>query len=187
MKRDYEKYEINEINERSKIFVCFVYFVYFVISLHSVTAQQEISYKQVDAIFQEKCIICHSHTLRQSGLNLESFDSLMSGGKRGAPVIPGKSGESLLLKYVNGTLKPRMPLGDEPSDEEIGVIKAWIDTGAKGPGANPSTGAVEPGKKAALPEIKPIAPVKAAISSLAFQPGGNLLALGSYKEILLTG
>src|SRR5262245_8791835 len=45
-----------------------------VISLHSVRAQQEISYKQVDAIFQEKCIICHSHTLRQSGLNLEGFD-----------------------------------------------------------------------------------------------------------------
>ncbi len=192
MKRDYEKYEISEIYEKRKIFVCLVYFVFFVILLKSVSAQQEISYKQVDAIFQEKCIICHSHTLRQSGLNLESFDSLIAGGKRGAPVIAGKSGESLLLKFVNGTMKPRMPLGDELSAEEIGVIKAWIDTGAKGPGSTPSTGAgaaVEPVKpeKAGLPEIKPVVPVKAAISSLAFQPGGNVLALGSYKEILLTG
>src|SRR5262245_38205472 len=210
MKKDYE---INENNRRSAgfqrahlktchawrtytleacgptvIFVCLVYSVCFVISLLSVTAQQEISYKQVAAIFQDRCIVCHSHTVRQSGLNLESFDSLMAGGKRGAAVIAGKSGESLLLKFVNGTMKPRMPLGDELSAEEIGLIKAWIDAGANGPGANPSTGAAgSPAGKAALPEIKPIVPVKAAVSSLAFQPGGNLLALGSYKEILLTG
>ena len=171
---------------RTRLLFSFVLCLVF--AYQSVAAQQEISYKQVDAIIQEKCIICHSHTLRQSGLNLESFDSLMAGGKRGAAVIAGKSGESLLLKFVNGTLKPRMPLGDELSAEEIGLIKAWIDAGAKGPGANPSTEAAgAPAGKAALPDIKPIVPVKAAISSLAFQPGGNLLALGSYKEILLTG
>jgi WD40 repeat protein/mono/diheme cytochrome c family protein len=158
---------------------------------------QEINYKQVDAIFQDKCVVCHGHTTRQSGLNLESFDSLMAGGKRGAPVIAGKSGESLLMKYIDGTLKPRMPLGDELSAEEMGVIKAWIDAGAKAPGGASPTAASKPAvdspvapaksDKTGLPEIKPIAPVKAAISSLAFQPGGAALALGSYREIVLIG
>src|SRR5262245_11317295 len=155
MRRDYEINGINKINERKKIFVYLGFFVFFVILIKSVTAKQEISYKQVDAIFQEKCIICHSHTLRQNGLNLESFDSLIAGGKRGAAIIAGKSSESLLLKFVNGTMKPRMPLGDELSAEEIGVIKAWIDAGAKGPGSAPSTAAaVEPVKpeKTGLPE-----------------------------------
>jgi WD40 repeat protein/mono/diheme cytochrome c family protein len=149
-------------------------------------AQQEANYKQVEAIFQSKCVVCHGHTTRQGGLNLESFDSLMAGGKRGAPVIAGKSGESLLVKYIDGTLKPRMPLGDELSVEEVAVIKAWIDAGAKDPGAGSP---VEPIKaeKSGLPEIKTAATVKAAISSIAFQPGGAVFALGGYREIVLIG
>jgi WD40 repeat protein len=181
------------ISTRLKIFIIFTALLNFPAS----ATQQEISYKQVDAILQDKCVVCHGHTTRQSGLNLESFDSLMAGGKRGAPVIANKSGESLLVKYIDGTLKPRMPLGDELSAEEIGVIKAWIDAGAKGPGGASVTEAskpvvgppAEPAKsdKTGLPDIKPTAPVKAAISSLAFQPGGAALALGSYREIVLVG
>jgi WD40 repeat protein/mono/diheme cytochrome c family protein len=176
------------ISARLKIFILFAALFNF----SKAASQQEINYKQVDAIFQNKCVVCHGHTTRQSGLNLESFDSLMAGGKRGAPVIAGKSGESLLVKYIDGTLKPRMPLGDELSAEEIGAIKAWIDAGAKGPGAASEPVAaspVEPAKSEStgLPDIKPIARVKAAISSLAFQPGGAALALGSYREIVLIG
>lgn len=156
----------------------------------SVAASQEaVSYSRVDAIFQSKCVACHGHTTRQSGLNLESFDSLMAGGKRGAAITPGKSGESLLVKYIDGTLNPRMPLGDELSAEEIGAIKAWIDAGAKGPGgaAAPTAEAPKTEAEAGLPNIKPAVPVKAAISSLAFQPGGGMLAIGGYKEIVLSG
>jgi WD40 repeat protein/mono/diheme cytochrome c family protein len=163
------------------------------------TSQEKVSYDRVDAIFQNKCIACHGHTTRQSGLDLASFESLMAGGKRGAPINPGKSGESLLVKFVDGTLKPRMPLGDELDAEEIGVIKAWIDAGAKAPApggasataaSNHAVGSpIEPAKsdKTSLPEIKPISAVKAAISSLAFQPGGAALALGSYREIVVIG
>jgi WD40 repeat protein len=162
------------------------------LTFSAAASQEKASYERVDAIFQSKCVACHGHTTRQSGLNLESFDALVAGGKRGAAVIPGNSGESLLMKFVDGTLKPRMPFGDELSAGEIGVIKAWIDAGAKGPaGASiPAIGAApEPAKseKAGLPEIKPIASVKAAISSLAFQPMGAALALGGYKEVVLIG
>jgi WD40 repeat protein/mono/diheme cytochrome c family protein len=176
------------ISIRLKIFILFAALFNF----PKAASQQETSYKPVDAIFQNKCVVCHGHTTRQSGLNLESFDSLMAGGKRGPSVIAGKSGESLLVKYIDGTLKPRMPLGDELSTEEIGAIKAWIDAGAKAPGAASEpvvASAVEPAKSEppGLPDIKPVAPVKAAISSIAFQPGGAALALGSYREIVLIG
>ncbi len=170
--------------------------VFSVLLFSAAPAQQEVNYKQVDAIFQNKCVVCHSHTTRQSGLNLESFDSLITGGKRGAPVVAGKSGESLLVKYIDGTLKPRMPLGDELSADEIGVIKAWIDAGAKAPGGAPAAAVSTPAgvsptepksDKKGLPEIKPTGPVKAAISSLAFQPGSYALAVGGYREIELNG
>jgi len=159
------------------------------LTFSAAASQEAPSYSRVDAIFQSKCVACHGHTTRQSGLNLESFDSLMAGGKRGAAITPGKSGESLLVKYIDGTLKPRMPLGDELGAEEIGAIKAWIDAGAKGPGgaAAPTAEAPKTEAKAGLPNIKPAVPVKAAISSLAFQPGGGVLAIGRYKEIELAG
>src|SRR5262249_42122418 len=158
------------------------------LTLSVAVSQEAPGYSRVGAIFQSKCVACHDHTTRQSGLSLESFDSLMAGGKRGAAITPGKSGESLLVKYIDGTLKPRMPLGDELGAEEIGAIKAWIDTAAKGPGVATAPTAESPKTEAqaGLPDIKPAVPVKAAISSLAFTPGGGMLAIGRYKEIELT-
>src|SRR5215510_8664508 len=52
--------------------------------------------RSVEPIFQEKCAACHNHTARQGGLNLDNYEALMSGGKHGAVVIPGKSNESRL-------------------------------------------------------------------------------------------
>ncbi len=155
-------------------------------------SQQSISYGKVDTIFQNRCITCHGHSFRTSGLNLDSFDSLMNGGSRGVPVVPGQSAESLLVKFIEGTARPQMPPGDHLSADEIKIIKAWIDAGARGPGGAAAMAAPEPATtessgKPNIPDLKPTVPVKAAISSLAFQPNGSLIALGEYKEIELLG
>lgn len=150
--------------------------------------QNEISYQRTIApLFQEKCLACHNHTTRQGGLNLETYEALLNGGKRGAPITPGKSADSLLVKMLEGTIKPQMPLGDQLSDAEIGQIKAWIDAGASN-ASNPMT-TVESkaavSAKTIIPEIKPAVPVRAAINSLAFQPDGRLLAVGRYQTVEL--
>lgn len=152
--------------------------------------QSVTSYSKVDAIFQSRCVACHGHTSRASGLNLESFEGLINGGKRGAPVIAGRSSESLIVKFIDGTLMPRMPLGDQLSSDEISTIKAWIDAGAKGPTVAAAMTDVmksEATGKANIPDIRPTVPVRAAISSLAFHPNGSMLALGGYKDIELVG
>jgi uncharacterized protein with WD repeat len=157
----------------------------------AVKSQEVPSYaKRVEPIFLEKCVACHNHTVRQGGLNLESYEALMNGGKHGPSVAPGKSSESRLVKMIEGSIQPRMPLGDTLTAEEIGIIKAWIDAGAPGPSGatrNPATESKNPdgAGKIKLPEIKPAVPVKSAISSLAFQPGGSILALGRYREVEL--
>jgi WD40 repeat protein len=183
--------KITKQTKRSlKHFVCFVIFVSFVFTLlFPVFAQKQIEYsKRIEPIFQEKCAACHNHTLRQGGFNLESYQSLMNGGKRGAPIVPGKSNESLLVKMIEGTLKPRMPLGDQLEPEEIKAIKSWIDAGAPGPDpAMAKSASTESRGKASIPDIKPAAPVNASISSLAFQPDGSLIALGRYREVELIG
>ncbi len=157
----------------------------------AVKGQEAPSYaKRVEPIFQEKCVACHNHTVRQGGLNLESYEALMNGGKHGPSVLAGKSSESRLVKMIEGSIQPRMPLGETLTDEEIRIIKAWVDAGATGPTSASGAAAAEtnnPGAsgKIKLPEIKPATAVKSAISSLVFQPGGSILALGRYREVEL--
>src|SRR5262245_48162584 len=83
--------------------------------------------KSVEPIVEEKCIACHNHTTRSGGLNLESFEALMNGGRRGTEVIAGNSAQSRLVQMIEGTVEPRMPLGGQLTASEIKTIKDWID------------------------------------------------------------
>jgi WD40 repeat protein len=144
--------------------------------------------KQIEPILRENCAACHNHTTRKGELNLESYESLKAGGRRGTPILPGKSAESLLVKMIEGTVKPRMPLGDELSADEIKIIKAWIDAGAhgpEGPMAKTEPTADKDGRPVNVPDIKPTTAVKAAISSLSFAGSNSLLAVGRYQEVEL--
>jgi WD40 repeat protein/mono/diheme cytochrome c family protein len=148
--------------------------------------QTDVFNKEITPILQEKCIACHNHTTRKGGLNLETFESLLNGGKRGATLVAGKSEESLLIKFLDGSLKPQMPLGAALSAEEINAFKRWIDAGANGPAEKmPAAPVVESTANASLPALKPTAPVKAAINSLAFRQDGTTIALGRYQTVEL--
>jgi len=146
--------------------------------------------KNVEPIFQKKCADCHNHAVRQGGLSLDSYEALMNGGKHGAVVIPGKSAESRMIKMIEGSIQPRMPIGEALTGEEVKIIKAWIDAGAPGPTGIPAQPANEPSNlnlpsKSNIPAIKPVSPVKAAVGSLAFHPGGIMVAVGRYQEVEL--
>ncbi len=161
------------------------------------TTQPDVSYQRhIAPLFADKCAACHNHTTRKGGLNLESYASMMNGGQRGAPIIAGKSSESLLVKYVEGTLKPQMPIGDKLSDAEIALIKRWIDSGApeavavampanKAAATTERLAAEMDKAKAAVPGIKPTKPVNAAISSLAFNHDGSRLAVSRYQKVVI--
>src|SRR5262245_49606798 len=71
----------------STIYLC----VYAPITINGQSVQNYA--RSVEPIFQEKCVACHNHAVRQGGLNLESYEALMNGGKHGAVVSPGKSDE----------------------------------------------------------------------------------------------
>ena len=67
----------------------FSYFLFLFLLAVNLVAQDKFTYGAVDAIIQDKCIVCHNHTTRKGDLNLESYAALMNGGKRGAPVVVG--------------------------------------------------------------------------------------------------
>src|SRR5262249_53912440 len=78
---------------------------------------------------------CHSGNNKESNLDLASYDALIKGGKRGTPIVPGKSAGSLLVKLSSKAQRPYMPpkLEDPLAPEELALIKLWIDQGAKAP------------------------------------------------------
>ncbi|MES2221797.1 MAG: c-type cytochrome domain-containing protein [Acidobacteriota bacterium] len=90
--------------------------------------------KHIDPIFDANCVSCHGGEKVKGGLRLDSYASLMDGGKEGAVIVAGKPEQSLLLKRV--TLPPGqkhfMPAEGKPplKPEEIAWIRSWILAGA---------------------------------------------------------
>ncbi len=115
-------------------------------------------------------------------LDLDTFQGIQKGGHSGPVIVPGKSAESLLYLRITGKVTPAMPLnGKKLADSDIEIIREWIDAGAPPPAPGETAAAHLP----ITPDIKPRHPVKPLVSALAFQPGGKLLALGSFKEVRL--
>src|SRR5690242_6428273 len=94
--------------------------------------------KEVLPIFRRNCLACHSATEAQSDLVLESPQTILKGGSEGPAAVANKSAESLLLKLAAKQKEPHMPPPDNDvkakalTPEELGLIKLWIDQGAKG-------------------------------------------------------
>ncbi|MEO6810866.1 MAG: c-type cytochrome domain-containing protein, partial [Isosphaeraceae bacterium] len=101
------------------------------------TRTEPISYAgEVAEVFDGKCIGCHNSAMMESKLSLEDVPSMLKGGKHGPAIVAGKADESLLFKMAAHRVEPVMPPKDKKdnpplSPEELGLLKLWIDAGAK--------------------------------------------------------
>ena len=104
--------------------------------------------RQVLPIFRKYCNGCHNAKEADGGLVLEDFARTIKGGESGPEIVPGKSADSRLWKLVTSRDDDRMPPKDQlaPKPEELAVLKAWIDSGAKAPagGEAAATGLITP-------------------------------------------
>ncbi len=91
--------------------------------------------KDVFPIFRKRCFACHSGSIIEGDFDLTTYEKLIKGGKRGSPVVPGKSEKSSLYQMLTRTDRPFMPPRSEDpvTPEELALIKLWIDQGAKAP------------------------------------------------------
>lgn len=88
--------------------------------------------KDVQPILEQKCYSCHGEAVQQSGLRLDRRQNALRGGDYGPVINVGNSAESKLIKRVaNGDGGLQMPPTGPLSDEEIGILRAWIDQGAE--------------------------------------------------------
>lgn len=91
----------------------------------------------IKPIFDASCVKCHDSTKKpKAGLALDTLEGTLKGSKDGKVVIPGDSAKSDLVLSIAHVGDPDtfMPKGRDAkklTDEEIGLIRAWIDQGAK--------------------------------------------------------
>ena len=98
----------------------------------------------VQPILRARCHACHGHAQQMSGLRLDSRDAALKGGYAGASVKPGDSASSTLIHRVAALpgLVAMPPAGKRLTPEEIAILRAWIDQGAKWPDTLPMAAAV---------------------------------------------
>ena len=78
-------------------------------------------------VFKARCLVCHSGATPQARLDLSTRQSIVAGGKSGPAIIPGSSEKSLLIERISSKTMP--PVEPKLTDEQISLIRLWIDKG----------------------------------------------------------
>jgi len=90
--------------------------------------------KEIEPILKKACLDCHGPDAQMGEYRLDKREAALKGGDKGEAIIPGKSEKSPFIHYVAGLVKG-MEMPPSPDDrlkkEEIGLLRAWIDQGAK--------------------------------------------------------
>jgi len=106
------------------------------------TGNEKTSFgRDVAGIFENRCVNCHNANTNGGNLSMESFTRFLRGGDSGAPIVPGKPADSMLVKLLKAEAPgDRMPRnGPALSAEEIAKIESWIAEGAAFDGDNPGS------------------------------------------------
>jgi ankyrin repeat protein len=92
--------------------------------------------RDVQPLFRMHCYGCHGPSQQMNNLRLDRRSSAMKPATGGSNIGPGNSaGSRLYQRLIGSQFGAQMPPAGRLSDEEIAVIKAWIDQGADWPDA----------------------------------------------------
>ncbi|MCH2591510.1 MAG: hypothetical protein MKZ85_00675 [Pedosphaera sp.] len=102
-------------------------------------AKKTVSYKKdIKPLFEKSCVNCHGPKKRPKGkFRVDTRELALKGGSEGVAIIPGKSDKSPLTYYISYQVvdyeMPPEGKKDYPklNKEQIGLVRAWIDQGAK--------------------------------------------------------
>jgi len=117
--------------------------------------------KDVRPILETRCYSCHGPKKQKAGLRLDEKASAFRGGSDGIEAIrPGQSAQSELYRRV-ASLDPeqRMPLDSQPlGPDQVGILRAWIDQGARWPDDQSGAGGKARSHWAFRPPVRPNVP-----------------------------
>jgi uncharacterized membrane protein len=107
----------------------------------SLDEAESVSYLQhVVPILDHHCLDCHYEGKIDGDLLLTSVADMLEGGEKAGPaIVPGDPDTSPMILYIRGILKPQMPKRQPPlSEEELHVLRMWIQAGAVDDSLDPS-------------------------------------------------
>jgi uncharacterized protein DUF1553/uncharacterized protein DUF1549/cytochrome c len=87
---------------------------------------------KIRPLFAEKCYACHRET-KMGGLQLDSGEHFLKGGKSGPIAAPGNPDASLLVKALRYNANPKMPPSGKLAADQIAAVEAWVKAGAVWP------------------------------------------------------
>jgi ankyrin repeat protein len=94
---------------------------------------RKVDYQQdIQPLLAQKCYACHGAEVQQGGQRLDLRQNALRGGDYGPVIKIGDSAASKLIRrLVDGDGGLQMPPEGPLSNEEIGLLRAWIDQGAE--------------------------------------------------------
>ena len=85
-------------------------------------AQHEFFEAKVRPILVKNCYGCHTAS-KMGGFQMDTPENMMKGGQDGPVLVPGKPGQSLLVKAIHySDPSLQMPPGGKLKDEEIATL-----------------------------------------------------------------
>ncbi len=86
-------------------------------------------------ILETSCLRCHGPQKPRSHFRLDYREGALAGGDNNTnDIVPGNSGQSLLIAYVAGHVPdmemPPVGKGESLTPQQIALMRAWIDQGA---------------------------------------------------------
>lgn len=94
----------------------------------------------IKPIFDANCARCHNGEKAKAKLHMDTLDGILKGTKMGSIIKVGDSADSFLVKVIAHTTSDRdewmPPMPNKAgaktlTPEQIGLVRAWIDQGAK--------------------------------------------------------
>jgi hypothetical protein len=110
-------------------------------TLPPASTKQGVTYAtDIKPILDTSCVKCHSGDKPKAKLKLDSLDDILKGGRDVKVVVAGDSASSLIVQAAAHTttdhdqwMPPKKAEDKFPplTPDQIGLIRAWIDQGAK--------------------------------------------------------
>ena len=106
-----------------------------VLSIVFIVKQNTIDFNaDVKPIINKKCITCHGGVKREGGFSLLFRKDALEKTESGKyAIVPGDAGQSEMIRRIlSNDPEERMPHKGQPlSEDEISILKNWIDQGAE--------------------------------------------------------
>ena len=105
----------------------------------SVAMQGTVDFsRHVKPILAAKCVACHNSESQPQGLHFNNYASATKSGALGVYIVPGHPERSPFLttiKSAHTSITSMPPVGERLTSEEVGILKRWIQQGARWPGS----------------------------------------------------